>query len=559
MNPLRSLRPLVRHFLGSLIGRGVLQDDGVEAVRGLLFGVVAGLVSVGFMLPRQFSRIYLELGYLPDPEPFRRAMVTDSMFMLTLPFLVAMVVAALVAPSMFPDEVDYLTLVPLPITRQRIFAAKLAALALFVGALLLSLAAFAAIAFPMFTHQRWAEGTITGRILAHGLAAMSSGVLGFGCVLAIQGLGSMWAPRQWLQRLGVIVPSAVITGAILALPFVLQLPAQRMWVASEPAVLAFFPPAWFVGMERVLLGVANPYWQRMAWTGVLGTSAVIVAGICAYALLYRRFERLVLPPPRDTRTGTTSARPPLPQMGVWPFTRATLWRNRLPLLLFLVFAAIGGGVVTKALLDGFLTSTFRWDEPAPPALLAAAVGFPLVLMLTGLTGLRTSFLLPVQSRANWIFRVTDGPEPRAQHLAAVDRACLRLVVVPVLAIAVPLQFWVIGIDAWRTVLLSALAGLAMAEVMLLDWRRVPFTCTWIPGKRPLVFTLIGALIIYVLVTSLLASLFQLSLFSWPLFLSLSGTLLIVTAIARDRRQRAWLTQPLQFEDEPFRIQVLGLR
>ena len=99
----------------------------------------------------------------------------------------------------------------------------------------------------------------------------------------------------------------------------------------------------------------------------------------------------------------------------------------------------------------------------------------------------------------------------------------------------------------------------MAEVMLLDWRRVPFTCTWIPGKRPLVFTLIGALIIYVLVTSLLASLFQLSLFSWPLFLSLSGTLLIVTAIARDRRQRAWLTQPLQFEDEPFRIQVLGLR
>ena len=47
MNPLRILRPLVRHFLGSLIGRGVLQDDGVEAVRGLLFGVVAGLVSVG--------------------------------------------------------------------------------------------------------------------------------------------------------------------------------------------------------------------------------------------------------------------------------------------------------------------------------------------------------------------------------------------------------------------------------------------------------------------------------------------------------------------------------
>ena len=68
-----------------------------------------------------------------------------NMFMLTLPFLLAMVVAALVAPSMFPDEVDYLTMVPLPITRRRIFAAKIIALTMFAGVLLLSLSFFAAI------------------------------------------------------------------------------------------------------------------------------------------------------------------------------------------------------------------------------------------------------------------------------------------------------------------------------------------------------------------------------------------------------------------------------
>jgi hypothetical protein len=107
--------------------------------------------------------------------------------------------------------------------------------------------------------------------------------------------------------------------------------------------------------------------------------------------------------------------------------------------------------------------------------------------------------------------------------------------------------------------LALLAGLAMAELMLIDWRRVPFTCTWIPGKRPLVFTIVGAVGIYVLVTSFLALFLQLSLFSWPLFLFLSGVLLMLTAAARHRRQQLWASQPLQFEDEPFQLQTLGLR
>jgi hypothetical protein len=471
----------------------------------------------------------------------------------------AMVVAALVAPSMFPDEVDYLTLVPLPITRRRIFAAKIIALTMFAGVLVLSLSLFSAIAFPMFTHQRWAEGSVFARILAHGVAAGVSGGVGFGLVLAVQGLGSMWAPRRWLPRLSVIVPSTVITAVILVFPFVLQLPARRMWVASEPTALTFFPPAWFAGLERVLLGIANLYWERLAWVGLLGTTAVLAAGILSYIWLYRRFERLVLPAPRDTQIGQGPARLTLPHMGVWQFSRATLLRNRLPLLLFLVFSAIGVGLVTWSLLAGFLHPTFRWDEPPPPPLLSAVVGLPLVLMLTGLTGLRTSFLLPVQSRANWIFRMTDSPLTRARHLAAVDHACLRLVLIPAMAIAVPLQLWVIGIDAWRTAVLALLAGLAMVELMLIDWRRVPFTCTWIPGRLPLVLTLVGAGGIYIFVTSFLSLFFQLALFSLPAFLFLAGILLMVTAIARHRRQQSWASQPLQFEDEPFQLQTLGLR
>lgn len=549
-------RTLVRHFIGSLIGRGVLQDDGVEGVRGLLFSIAAGLMTVGVMLPRRFSGVYVDLASLSDPEPFRQALVADSVFMLALPFLFGMAAAALMASSMFPDEVDYLTLVPLPVTKTRIFAAKVLALVIVVGSLLAVLSVFSAIAFPMFTHQRWAERDLLARVTAHGVAAFTSGLFGVLCVVAYQGIGSAWAPRRWLPRLAVIVPCTVITGVILALPFVLRLQGARAWVAGQPAWLAFYPPAWFAGLERVLLGLATPYWQRLAWLGLVATLATFALVAASYAWLFRRFERLALPPPRHNgRPGRADLRP----MSVWEFTRATLVRNRLPLLLFLVFCALGFGIVVLFLLNGLFGGSFRWDEPAPQDLLHAVLVLPLVLLLTGLTGLRTAFLLPVQSKANWIFRMNDAPAARVRHLSAVDRACVKLVLLPTLAVAAPLQIWVLGVQAWLPLVLSGLAGLLMVEVMLADWRRVPFTCTWIPGKRPLAFTLVMAICIFALVTGTFASLIQVALFSWPLATLLAGVLLTSAGLARQRRYRAWRLQPLQFEDEPFKLQVLGLR
>lgn len=553
---MRTLRPLVRLFIGSLIGRGVLQDEGVEAVRGLLFGVVALLVTVGVMLPRRFSEIYLRLSSLSDPEPFRHALVADSLFMLTVPFLVALLATALVCSSVFPDEIDYLTLVPLPVSKTSIFAAKLIALALVVGALLASLSVFAALSFPLFTHYRWTEGHILRRMVAHGMAAFGAGLFGALCVVAYQGLGSVWAPRRWVARLSVIVPSSVIVGVILSLPFVVHLEGERAWIAAEPAMLSIYPPAWFLGFERVALGVASPYWRAMAWIGTIGTAATIAVVTGAYGWLYWRFERLVLPSPRRSPSDRSVALDGT-RLGVWPFTRATLFRNRLPLLLFLAFSALGIGIVTLPLLNAY--GEWRTPGRVPRDFVNATLAAPLILVLTGLAGLRTAFLLPVQSRANWIFRVTDTPSMRASHRRAVERAFWQLVVVPAILVGALLQLMAVGAEAWRTVALSGLAGLVMAEVYFVGWCRVPFTCSWIPGKRPLALTLLSALVIFLVVDRGLASLLHVTLSSWTATTILAGLLAIVGVATRRYRQRLWEAGPLQFEEEPFQLQTLGLQ
>jgi hypothetical protein len=549
-------RALVRHFLGSFLGRGVLEDEGIESVRAVFFSVIAMLATVGLFLPRQFHAIYTDLA--SNPERYQRALLADGFFMLSLPFLLAVFVAALVAPAMFPDEVDYITRVPLPLSRRRICAAKLAALTIFAAAVLGGLTAFTSIAFPGFTHQSVAEASLGARTVAHAAASLVSGTLGFALVVALQGLTLILTPQRWVPRVSVAVQCVCVAGVILAAPLALQMTAHRAWIATQPEVLFWVPPAWALGLEQWLSGIADGYWTAMARMATYGLVLVISVSLVAYTLLYRHAERLILPAPPAARGATRDRIQRAP--GVWHFTRVTLARNRLPLLLFLVFVASAVAIMGIELVESASSLSSRTGLGASLHLGVTAVRLPLVLMLLGIVGLRMAFLVPVMSRANWIFRVTDGPDTRREHLKVVDRALLRWVVLPAWVVGVPLQ--VLAME-WASVIslsLTALIGAVLVELFLAGWRRVPFTCSWIPGQRPLVFIFFVSVGALILVAGLLPTLVVVSAIRSTGLLLIFGTVLAVTAgLLRWRRVETWANQPLLFEDERYdKLQTLGL-
>jgi hypothetical protein len=191
---------------------------------------------------------------------------------------------------------------------------------------------------------------------------------------------------------------------------------------------------------------------------------------------------------------------------------------------------------------------------------ATAVRLPLVLMLLGIVGLRMAFLVPVMSRANWIFRVTDGPDTRREHLKVVDHALLRWVVLPAWLIAVPLQVLALQWAAVISLTLTALIGAALVELFLAGWRRVPFTCSWIPGQRPLVFVFLASVAALIVVAGFLPMLVVVSAVRSTGLLLMFGTVLVATAgLLRWRRVHSWAEQPLLFEDERYdKLQTLGL-
>jgi hypothetical protein len=105
----------------------------------------------------------------------------------------------------------------------------------------------------------------------------------------------------------------------------------------------------------------------------------------------------------------------------------------------------------------------------------------------------------------------------------------------------------------------ALVGAIFMHLVLLDWRRIPFTCSYLPGKRSLAHTFIFGLVAY-LVLTISGTLLVRAALTDPM-----SSLLIVTVLSllgyvlRRRRLAIWSVTPLMFEDEmPDQPQQLGL-
>lgn len=557
-----TLGPLTRYFLDNLFGRQLLDEDGLVAMRRVLISAAAGVASLALYLPRMFHKKFADLDALPVPEPYRQAIVANGFLIICLVFVLAALVAAIAAPAMFPTEIDHVTLTPLPLSRRRIFGAKALALAIFAGAFLLVGQLFS-VSFPMFTQSRWSEHGQIERILAFTAGTVGVSLFAFLAVMAVQGVILALLPRRWTARASMFVQSAAIAGLILAAPFVFQPVGEQAWLTTKPAALAYFPPAWFLGIEQTLLGRSDPYFADLAMTGLLALAITSLVTLGCFAWIYRRPERLAALPPR----GRSERAPRLSRSparagawtAVWTFTSATLARNRLPQLVFLVAWAVGLAVVANDLQDGVRRmAQVRFDASA--ALERAAVSMPLVLALMGVAGLRAAFLLPVSLHANWVFRVTDWDTARADRLDAVEQAFVRLAILPALLLSAPVQIGVLGVGRGLTALfLATLACAVLLELVLTGWRRVPFTCTWLPGKRPLPFALL-ALIGVFWVTAAAAEFVVWSIKDPPRSAVVLGLFLLVLAAGlRWRRRRSWAAASLEFEDQPRDgFQKLGL-
>jgi hypothetical protein len=330
--------------------------------------------------------------------------------------------------------------------------------------------------------------------------------------------------------------------------------------------LVWLPPAWFLGVERWLLdGAAAGGYVTAARQAAIASAIAISIVAVSYLVLFRSAERLAGVAGADRRSG--AARParvwPLlarlaPQtLAILDFVRIGLSRSRLHQFVFM-FALVGG----IAMLIGRIAAVIEGATPfasRPGAAVDAAVSAPLLIALTFVLGMRAAFRWPLDRPASWVFRLTEDARAR---VATLDGARLVVAIgaaaVSVLVAAL-LQPRVLGAAWWLSVVMTTIAVLTLVEVVFIDWRRVPFACTYLPGKHVLAYHL-GVLFAWYFVFVLIGgSVIRFSVTAPSRAIALGGFLMAAWAIARRERIKTWGRLALEFEDDdPAEVSVLRL-
>jgi hypothetical protein len=156
------------------------------------------------------------------------------------------------------------------------------------------------------------------------------------------------------------------------------------------------------------------------------------------------------------------------------FTLAAMFRSNNHRLTLVCAAAAGFAMALVAV------SNANAQEGAGPS--ARLLAMQPLLYGALLVGFRHVIRVPAELRANWGFQLAWRERTRA-FVAGVKRAAVIGLVLPALAILLPLDMFVMGP---QLALMHAGLGLAGAivllEALMVSYDKVPFTCTYVPSE-----------------------------------------------------------------------------
>ena len=561
---------LTRHFFRSLFTLGFLSEAGAGSFARMLPAAGGVMLAMGLVLTRVYLGKYGALNALGHPEPYRQAALGDHAFLIALPMWIAAFVTVLVGHALFPDETDYRVLMPQPVTRRVVFLSKLVALALFCGLIVVLSHAALAPVFVLIAMSPWAEHGLAAQAAAHltsGLLASTFAVL---AIVAVHGVLVAAAPGRRLVSTSAVLRSGLLCALVLSLPLVLRLPGQARGITSGDAWVFAAPPVWFAGLERWLLGdQEDATMKALVLAATTAVPAAAALAMWSYAVLYRRFDRVMRAPARardrPARIASWIRLPPdTPYrrvfLGVRTFTTLTLRRSVLHQGILVALSAAGAGLVLNSLIAADITGWWgRGGMPGRDLIDATATG-SFTLIFVAALAVRMSLAVPLEPRANWLFRCAPQEREAAAQLAAAVHAVRCFGVLVPAALMLPLQWMILGAGAALTATCAAvLLGLLLVEILMRDWARIPFTCSYIPGKGFLPRTLLIGVASYLLFTRAGGALAAADVRSSGTAAAFAAVVTASALLLRCLRVRRWRTITPMFDDElPREVNPLRL-
>ena len=483
------------HLLVRLFSRRFFENDLLAPdidLRPAAIWLCAALATPSFLwTAKQIFRFTITVKLLGF-DGLEMASWFDKSLLLMLSMVSAGIVTLLSWEALLVDRRDALILGSLPISRRLVVAAKAAALARLFG-VVAALNLPSILLFSLLAYSDFGVAQVARALVAHSLAITAASTST--CLLLTAALVTVTSvfEGRWLRVITVVVQATALvalTGLILGtqwLPTVMD--AARAGDPSRLGWMAYWPPAWFLGLFQLALGVPHgrPVFEFLVMPALAMSLVAVCVCLPLTLWLWRRALRvLVSAAPGETPGRSWSVARHLPAwLGRTPMDRAlvqfflvVVWRS--PRHRLAVLTAFG--LVAAITLEGTLVLTSR--VPSNSRWLTE-YAVPTLALLCMMAVLRWLLTLPSELPASWVLGLVT-PAPGALVRRAVGRVLLVIGVAPAVVVACVLSWWQGGmLSALAHGALTLLMGLGLVEYALTRVTFMPFATEYLPGRSNL--------------------------------------------------------------------------
>jgi hypothetical protein len=557
--PRAQFRHLTKHFFGRFFDSEVFAGPGID-MHLLAVQILALLVIPGAL--RTFLSIYnyFMLAFFPDPR-VHQAVLEDEYYFICISMILTGFITVFEWDSLFPDQKDYYNLTPLPIGPQILFFAKLAALILFIVSANVAINGVPILIFPwiVLTHGN-ALGPGGTSLSAFGAmmyhvgntaSLLLSSLFVFTSFIAIRAALPLICPVRLVRKVSRCIQLALILVLLYAIFSVIK----AGYPVVEGNVRTYsLPPYWFLGLFEILTGHHALIYGRLAKTACMASAVSCILSVLGYIISYRSSMQRGFQSSGVVRYPVSGIRKAcswilhrtvlrgLIERAFYHFVAQTIFRRREHFLYCGSFAMVGVALVI---------TIWSYISHDPPQHLHMLLSFPLILSFLILVGLRYVFSVPADLDANWIFKIT-GKQRLGMSYRGVQTFMFCAANIPLLVVFVP--YYVFVLDSRLVamhVLYASVLSLILIKLLLLRFEKLPFACTYIPGRANIKAFWLPYLLSFVVysfeTTALELKLLQ-DIYTYIAFVFIAVALIIGLGIYRSAFLKA--NNAIRFEEEP---------
>jgi len=455
----------------------------------------------------------------------------------------------------------------LPIKMRTIFTTKFTSLCLFVGIFALGANSISTLAF-WFHLIKWQENSSLFFsfffILAHFVCMFAACYFIFFFSVFVIGVLMLVFPERIFRALSVYFRTVFMAVFVFLMIYIVS----DSFIASQPfaflpnlkenhsLLLYFFPPMWFTGLFESMIGRQDSQFLTLSSIAILSfipvTIGFFLSAVASYRKYCRKMEikknvniRLIrikyfLRHYFDVVFLRNSV-----QRAVFYFFGKTLRNSMVHKMRLASFAAVGAGLGLILLATNF-RSFDNFSE-----LNKILIGIPTVFIFFLLVGIRSVVNIPSSLEANWVFRLTE--EKNLNHYSSgLRKGIVFHLLFPLFILVFTFYSFSWG---WKIGILHSLYGFVVAvlfmEVLFLKYQKIPFACSYLPGKSKAHFLWMLYLVSFIVYVSLISSL-ELALLQNPssFVFFLGFSLFLFLALRVYQKQILYKKMVLIYADEP---------